>query len=56
MTCGDMNWVEMIQAVMRYLTSVVRHRLTASKYFRILTHDQGLNSEFEIDSTILSVH
>jgi hypothetical protein len=54
MKCGDVNWVKM--GVMRRLTSVVLYRLTTSKYFRIFAHGRGLNSEFEIDGTILSVH
>ena len=52
--CGDKKWVEMIQAVESYLTSVVRHRLPTSKYLRLLTHDRGLNPEYETDGTILS--
>lgn len=52
--CGDKKCVEVIQAVDPCVNSVVRHRLAASKYFRILTHDRGLNPEYESDSKILS--
>lgn len=52
--CGHKNWAEVIQAVESCLTSVVRYRLATSKYFRLLTHDLGLNPEYETDSTIFS--
>jgi hypothetical protein len=52
--CGDRNYVEVIQAPEPCVTSVVWYRLATPKYFRILTHDRGLNPEFGTDSTIVS--